>query len=128
MTLIYLENDYICLTYRIFTCQDIVKFIGYKFMNHKELIADLGDKMGISKQEVSNLLDATIDTIYEELGGGKTIGIQGFGNFEVRKKEERLSVHPATQVRTLVPPKLVVNFKQSAILKDKLKDTPKHEK
>ena len=30
----------------------------------------------------------------------------------------------ATQVRTLVPPKLVVNFKQSNVLKDKLKGLP----
>jgi DNA-binding protein HU-beta len=97
-------------------------------MNHKELIAGLAEKMGLSKLEVTSLLDATIDTFYEELGEGKTIGIQSFGNFEVRKKEERLSVHPATQVRTLVPPKLVLNFKQSSILKDKLKDTPRNEK
>jgi DNA-binding protein HU-beta len=46
---------------------------------------------------------------------------------EVKKREERISVHPATQVRTLIPPKLVVNFKQSNALKDKINALTDHE-
>ncbi len=96
-------------------------------MNHKELIASMATKMNAPKSVVESLLETTITTCKELLAEEKTIGFQGFGNFEVRKKEERLSVHPATQIRTLIPPKLVVNFKQSSILKDKLKDLPHHE-
>jgi len=73
------------------------------------------------------LLETTVATCAQLLMEDKTIGFQSFGNFEVRKKDERLSVHPSTQIRTLIPPKLVVNFKQSNILKDKLKDMPHHE-
>jgi DNA-binding protein HU-beta len=58
----------------------------------------------------------------QELAQGKTIGFQSFGNFEVRKREERLSVHPATQIRTLIPPKLVLNFRQSNVLKEKINE------
>jgi len=76
---------------------------------------------------VADLLEKTIETCTELLVDDKTIGFQSFGNFEVRKKEERLSVHPSTQIRTLIPPKLVVNFKQSNILKEKLKDLPHHD-
>jgi len=93
-------------------------------MNHKELIAALSEKMNAPKSIVESLLDTTVAMCTELLVEEKTIGFQSFGNFEVRKKEERLSVHPATQIRTLIPPKLVVNFKQSTILKDKLKDLP----
>lgn len=96
-------------------------------MNHKELIASLAAKMNAPKSVVADLLDITVSTCTELLVEEKTIGFQSFGNFEVRKKEERLSVHPSTQARTLIPPKLVVNFKQSNILKDKLKDLPHHE-
>ena len=84
-------------------------------------------KMNSPKSVVEALIETTVSTCTELLKEEKTIGFQSFGNFEVRKKEERLSVHPATQVRTLIPPKLVVNFKQSNILKDKLKDLPNHE-
>ncbi|HLP05301.1 MAG TPA: HU family DNA-binding protein [Paludibacter sp.] len=96
-------------------------------MNHKELIAAMASKMNAPKSVVADLLDKTISTCVELLAEEKTIGFQSFGNFEVRKKEERLSVHPSTQIRTLIPPKLVVNFKQSNILKEKIKDLPHHE-
>lgn len=96
-------------------------------MNHKELIANMAAKMNAPKSVVADLLDITVATCTELLVEEKTIGFQSFGNFEVRKKEERLSVHPSTQIRTLTPPKLVVNFKQSVILKDKLKDLPHHD-
>ena len=93
-------------------------------MNHKELIANMAAKMNVPKSMVEILLETTVATCTELLVEEKMIGFQSFGNFEVRKKEERLSVHPSTQIRTMIPPKLVVNFKQSNILKDKLKDLP----
>lgn len=96
-------------------------------MNHKELISSMAAKMNAPKSVVAALLDTTIATCTELLAQEKTIGFQSFGNFEVRKKEERLSVHPSTRARTLIPPKLAVNFKQSNILKDKLKDLPHYE-
>lgn len=96
-------------------------------MNNKELIASMAAKMNAPKSVVEILLETTVTTCTELLVDEKTIGFQSFGNFEVRKKEERLSVHPSTQIRTLIPPKLAVNFKQSNILKDKLKDMPHHD-
>lgn len=96
-------------------------------MNHKELIASMAAKMNAPKSMVEDLLETTIKTCTELLVEDKIIGFQSFGNFEVRKKDERLSVHPATQIRTLIPPKLVVNFKQSNILKEKLKELDHHE-
>lgn len=96
-------------------------------MNHKELIATMAAKMNAPISAVSILLESTFAVLSEQLVSEKTFGFQSFGSFEVRKKEERLSVHPSTQIRTLIPPKLVVNFKQSNILKDKLKDLPHNE-
>jgi len=96
-------------------------------MNNKELIASMAARMNAPKSMIEILLETTVTTCTELLVEEKTIGFQSFGNFEVRKKDERLSVHPSTQVRTLIPPKLVVNFKQSNILKDKLKDIPHHD-
>lgn len=93
-------------------------------MNHKELINSISNEMDLPKAETERLLDETVSFFVKQLSESNTIGIQGFGTFEVRKKEERISVHPSTQVRTIIPPKLVVNFKQSNVLKEKLKDLP----
>ncbi len=89
-------------------------------MNNKELISNVASKMNLPKAEVKFLLDAFTETCRNQLKEDNSIGIQGFGTFEIRRKEERLSVHPITRIRTMIPPKLVVSFKQSSVLKDKL--------
>lgn len=90
-------------------------------MNNKELIAAIAAKSELSKTETSDLLENVISILRKQLENGDSVSFHGFGTFEVKKRDERLSVHPATQKRTLIPPKLVVNFKQSSVLKTKMK-------
>lgn len=89
-------------------------------MNNKELISTLASKLNVPKEDVNGLLQSFADCCKEQLLNDNVIGFQSFGTFEVRKKEERISVHPVTQIRTLIPPKLAVTFKQSNVLKEKL--------
>ena len=56
-----------------------------------------------------------------------TIYLQGFGQFEVKKKAERISVNPANGKRYLVPPKLVPVFKPGTTVKNRLKELGDHE-
>jgi DNA-binding protein HU-beta len=57
----------------------------------------------------------------EQLQNNNQISIQGFGSFEVKKKTERISVNPTNKQRMLVPPKLVLTYRPSNLLKDKFK-------
>ena len=90
-------------------------------MNNKELTSVLAKRLGKSQKDVAQLLEAAALTMKEEFVKGNSISFQGFGVFEIKKKEERIAVNPATQKRMLVPPKLVLNFKPSSVLKEKLK-------
>ncbi|NDW12952.1 HU family DNA-binding protein [Bacteroides sp. 214] len=90
-------------------------------MKHKELISALSDKMGLSKDKTSNLVDLLIAGITEDLQEGNSILIADLGTFSVKKKEERIIINPSTKQRMLVPPKLAVHFKPSSNLKEKLK-------
>jgi DNA-binding protein HU-beta len=58
-------------------------------MNNKELISNIAAKMQLPKKEVEEMLDATVSVFVSELADGKTIGIHGFGQLEVKKREER---------------------------------------
>ena len=89
-------------------------------MNNKELISNLALKMNLPKSEINDMLETFSHTCIDRLKEDNSIGFQGFGTLEVRKKDVRISVHPVTKIRTLIPPKLVVSFKQSNILKEKL--------
>lgn len=96
-------------------------------MKHKGLIAAVASKMNQPENQIDGMLQAAVEIIKSQLVEGNTVSVQGFGSFEFKRKEERLSVHPATKIRTLIPPKQVVNFRQSATLKVKLKDIQRHE-
>ena len=90
-------------------------------MNNKEFISELSQRLNYSNKETTRLVSSVLSIMTQELQDGKTITIQGFGTFEVKKKLERITVNPATQQRMLIPPKLVLTYKPSITLKEKFK-------
>mgnify|MGYP003467408309 FL=1 len=90
-------------------------------MNNKEFIEAYSRELGYSTTEASALAERIVSVLTRELQEGNSVCIQDFGTFEVKKKMERISVIPSTQQRILVPPKLVLGFKASVGLKEKMK-------
>ncbi len=91
-------------------------------VNNKDFISELSRRTGYSQKDSSTLLSALVTEISEHLENDSIVSVQDFGNFEVRKKLERVVISPATQERMLVPPKLVVAFKPSVTLKEKFNE------
>ena len=85
-------------------------------MNNKEFISELSRRFVYTNKDTTQLVSSVISIMTQQLQDGNTVAIQGFGTFEVRKKLERISINPATQQRMLIPPKLVLTYKPSAIL------------
>ena len=84
-------------------------------MNNKEFISELSRRFVYTNKDTTQLVSSVINIMTQQLQDGNTVAIQGFGTFEVRKKLERISINPATQQRMLIPPKLVLTYKPSAI-------------
>lgn len=89
-------------------------------MNNKEFLASLSAKTGYNAKQTGQMVMDVIRSITDELVEENTVGITGFGTFEVKKKLERVLVNPSTKQRMLVPPKMVVNFKPNTGMKDKV--------
>lgn len=89
-------------------------------MTNKDFLKALSERNDINAKEAQLLVDALTETMADSLDEGDTITIQGFGNFEVKKKFERIIVNPTTKQRQLIPPKLAIAFKPSNVLKDKI--------
>lgn len=96
-------------------------------MNNKELQVALASKLGISQSETEELLQATINALIEKLSENKSVSIHGFGSFEVREKNERITVNPLTKERSIVPAKKALAFKSSTVYKEKIKELPRYE-
>lgn len=90
-------------------------------MNNKEFIAQLATKTGFTQADTQQMVRTLVSEMKLHLEDGDTIQINGFGSFEVKKRLERIVVTPGTQQRMLVPPKLVLNFKPIASIKENLK-------
>lgn len=90
-------------------------------MKSKEFIAILSDRLGWNSSDVNAVLTDFAAIMGARLANDDSVSWPGFGQFEVKKKMERISVNPITKKRYLVPPKLVPVFKPSSSLKAKLK-------
>lgn len=90
-------------------------------MNNKEYLSQMAAKLDISNKEVQTLTNLFVAELADKMEDGSILSVQGFGNFEVKKKLERIVVNPTSKQRMLVPPKLTLSFKPSTLLKDKLK-------
>lgn len=90
-------------------------------MNNKEFITALTQKTGYKSNDVQSMVRTTMQTVIQSLTDGETVSISGLGSFEVKKRMERIITNPGTGQKMIVPPKLVVNFKPFATLKEKVK-------
>ncbi len=77
--------------------------------------------MGYTNKDATQFVSSVLNVMSQELQDGKSVSIQGFGTFDVKKKLERISVNPVTRQRMLIPPKLVLSYKPSVTLKEKFK-------
>ena len=88
-------------------------------MNNKEFISELSKRVSLSASATTKLMGDTIKIFEEHFEHNEVVNFSSFGTFEVKKKMERISVNPTTGKRYLIPPKLVLSFKQSNVLKEK---------
>ena len=91
-------------------------------MNYAELISALSQRLQLTKADVGKRMDETTAIITEELVKDNVVSIVNFGTLEVKKRLERISTHPNTGKKLLVPPKLLVKYKASVSFNKKLKE------
>jgi integration host factor subunit alpha len=86
-------------------------------MTKTDLVEQVYLKVGLSKNQSTELVELTFEIIKETLEQSENIKISGFGNFVVRQKRARLGRNPQTGDVMEITPRKVLTFKPSAILK-----------
>lgn len=87
-------------------------------MNKQQLIEAAADSADLSKSEISNALDALLDTITGALKSGEKVQLTGFGNFEVRERAARTGRNPQTGAEMQIAASKAPAFKPGKALKD----------
>ena len=93
-------------------------------MTKAEIIETIYERVGFSKKESADLVETIFQIIKETLASGEKVKISGFGNFVVRKKNERKGRNPQTGMEIRLPARRVLTFKPSLVLKNVLNDVP----
>ena len=87
-------------------------------MNKTELIAAVAEKTGLTKKDAERVVNATFETITQNLAAGNKVQISGFGNFEVKAREARVGRNPRTKETIEIPATRLPAFKAAKALKD----------
>lgn len=90
-------------------------------MDTKAFVNDLAVKLDRQPEEVANLIKSFAELVADAVKDGDIVSMPGFGSFEPKMRQERVALHPSSGKKLLVPPKLSVVFKPSAILKQKVR-------
>ena len=89
-------------------------------MKKTELIAKVAEKTGLSKKDVSEVINTAIETIEEALKSGEKVSFIGFGTFEVVTRAPRVARVPGTNKEVKIPETKSVRFKVGKKLKETL--------
>ena len=96
------------------------KDIMAKGMTKSETLTALAEKLGKSRKEVSEMLDALVNLAYDEAKKSGEFTIPGLGKLLKKHREARMGRNPATGEQIKIPAKTVVKFRVAKAAKDSI--------
>ena len=80
----------------------------------------LFNEMGLNKKEARELVDLFFEELVATLTAGEQVRLSGFGNFDLRDKNERPGRNPKTGKEIPITARRVVTFRPGQKLKDRV--------
>ena len=89
-------------------------------MTKADIVERVYEKAGLTKKESYEVVEELFALIKDTLEAGEKIKIAGFGNFEVKEKNDRLGRNPQTGEVMTIEARRILTFKASNLLKDSI--------
>ena len=93
-----------------------------KPMGKLEMVAAFKERFGINGVQSDAMVGWFFDTIADQVVGGASVAIKGFGAFRPKRQAARNFAHPKTGVVMTSDPKTTLHFAPSETLLERLKD------
>ena len=87
-----------------------------------DLAEKLYEELGYNKREAKELVELFFDEIRSSLEENEQVKLSGFGNFDLRDKEERPGRNPKTGEEIPITARRVVTFRPGQKLKARVED------
>ena len=85
-----------------------------------DLMKAVYQEVGLSRKESAHLVESVLEEITSTLAQGEAVKLSSFGTFLVRHKWQRRGRNPKTGEEVRIPPRRVVLFRASHVLKDRI--------
>ena len=91
-------------------------------MNKAQFAQAIAEKVGVSKKEAEDLVNAFLEIVTTTLQSGDDVVLTGFGAFSAKQRAARTGVNPQNPTQKIqIPAVIVPKFKAGKALKDALK-------
>lgn len=89
-------------------------------MTKSETLQALADKLGKTRKEIAEMLDAVVQLAYTETKKSGEFTLPGLGKLVKKRREARMGRNPATGASIQIPAKTVVKFRLAKAAKDSI--------
>jgi integration host factor subunit alpha len=94
-------------------------------MTKADLVELIYERIGLSKKEAGEIVEAVFAIIKDQLRDGEKVKISSFGTFVVNHKRARRGRNPQTGEPITIDSRSVLTFKPSQLLKERVLDGEK---
>ena len=91
-----------------------------KTLTRMDLSEAVFREVGLSRNESSDLVETVLQHMSDALVNGEQVKISSFGTFSVRDKNERVGRNPKTGEEAPIPPRRVLTFRPSHLMKNRV--------
>jgi integration host factor subunit alpha len=89
-------------------------------MTKADIFEKVQERIGITKKESAEMVEAMFVIIKSTLESGENLKISGFGSFIVKQKADRRGRNPQTGETITIEARRILTFKTSCLLKSQI--------
>ena len=94
-------------------------------MTKADVIAEIADKTGIDKADVSVTVEAFFNVVKSSMAEGENIYVRGFGSFVNKKRAKKIARNISKNTAIVIDEHYVPSFKPSKVFTNKIKNSSK---
>lgn len=94
-------------------------------MTKADVIAQIAEKTGIDKADVSHSIEAFFNIVKTSMAGGQNIYIRGFGSFVNKKRKKKIARNISRNTAIIIDEHYIPSFKPAKIFINKIKNSDK---
>lgn len=94
-------------------------------MTKADVIAEIAEKTGIDKADVSTTVEAFFSVVKNSMSNGENIYVRGFGSFVNKKRAKKIARNISRNTAIIIDEHYIPSFKPSKVFIEKIKNSDK---